>query len=110
MMSGSILQLFSEPVELKCPTCGLAFQETHECRRCKTDLTLLMQTAVYSWKLREKARWFLLHNEYDEALRHAEKAQAIHRTKIGALLEQLAVTAIEKRRSAGAHLQRMLFE
>lgn len=109
-MNQDILQHFFEPIELNCPTCGLSFQDNQECRRCKTDLTLLMQTVKYSWKVRDKARQLLLNHDYDQALHSAQKAQAIHRTKMGELIEQLAWTALEKRCSARTHLQTILFE
>lgn len=109
-MNPSIIQYFSDAVELKCPTCSLSFQGDQTCRRCKTDLTLLMQTAMYAWKIRDAARQFLLNNNPLQAWQYAQKAQAIHHTKMGELIEQLAFVAMEKHMQKCTRLQTFLFE
>lgn len=98
------------PVELKCPTCSLTFHNQPVCRRCNTDLTLLMRTALVAWKMREQARRFLVNHDYENALRAARRAQAIHRTNRGELLEQAVFAALSLRMRKRIHLRTLLFE
>lgn len=84
-----------KPVSLKCPTCGQKYKGALTCRRCGTDLTLYLTMLTQAWQLREKAKRSILNNDYEEALRIAQKAQAVHYTSQGALLVNLTL-ALEK--------------
>jgi hypothetical protein len=89
-------QKFASP-QLSCPTCALAFHGQSQCRRCGTDLSLLMKTAALAWEVRDRARRCLLEREFEKAIQLARKAQAIHKSPFGELLEQLASRGIEAR-------------
>lgn len=89
---------FSESTEssallsLKCPTCGLRFHGQNQCRRCGTDLTLLMRTAFFALVLRNRARDCLRQGRIESAWRTLQKAQSLQDTPAGrSLLEWTAM-------------------
>ncbi len=82
---------------LKCPTCGLKFHAERQCRRCKTDLTFVMETVEIAWKLRNQARHWLMQGEYEQALSLARRAQTMHRVPMGDLLVRFSEYAVEQR-------------
>lgn len=90
------LSRFFEKPELICPTCGLIINGQQCCRRCRTDLSLLMKTATQAWKLRNRARAYLLAGEFEKSLHYIREAQTFHKTGFGELIERLAVSGITK--------------
>ncbi len=88
---------FPEKTEMPliCPTCKVAFSNQTTCRRCGSDLSLLMKTATHAWALREQARRGLLQGRFEEAWQRARQAQAVQRTPWGERLEQFARHAME---------------
>lgn len=74
----------------QCPTCGLKFQGQNPCRRCKTDLSLLLLTANRALRLRNQARLCMFLGEYRRAIEYAETAQSLHFTSVGNLILRLA--------------------
>lgn len=66
-----------------CPACRARYRGRGECPRCGADLTALMRLVVEAWEQRERARSAVLRGEYPAALRHAARAQQLHRTPAG---------------------------
>ncbi|MFB3788228.1 MAG: hypothetical protein ACE15F_17860 [bacterium] len=82
-------------ISLICPTCKVAFSNQANCRRCGSDLSLLMRAATRAWELREAARRGLLQGRFVEAWKHARQAQAVQRTPRGERLEAYARHAMK---------------
>lgn len=95
-MQDIITAAITESPKLKCPTCGLRFHHLLQCRRCGTDLSLLMKTASAALFLRNEARRLMKEGRFDLALKQARKAQSLQKTGAGKGLAQLAENALRK--------------
>ena len=95
-MSGIDLQkILSAPI-LKCPTCGLRFHGQLVCRRCGTDLSLLMKTAGCALQLRNQARQCFMKEEYSQAMQWIQKAETLQKTNSGRTLLAMIKQALNK--------------
>jgi hypothetical protein len=63
---------------MRCPTCRAEQPWSDQCRRCKSDLTLLRATAqAFAWHRRECLRLLRL-AQFEAALEQARLAFALH--------------------------------
>lgn len=78
------------PIDLRCPTCKVKISSQNQCRRCGSDLSLLIKTASHAYQIREKARQCLLEGKFNEAYSLAQQAQSLHKTEQGFMIQSIA--------------------
>ena len=85
---------------MRCPVCRADGNLTEQCRRCKADLSLLVQLERERSACVAAAQWHAGRDEADQCLANAHRAHALHKGKdslrllaLGSLLKRDFTTA-----------------
>ena len=78
---------------LTCPVCKAGFRGEAECPRCGADLTPLMLLSAHAYRLRQTARRALEAGDFETALTSAYRAENLHSTGPGRLLQFISMLA-----------------
>jgi hypothetical protein len=78
-----------------CPVCHARFRGAAKCPRCGAGLMPLMLLVAHAYRLRQQSRHALRKSDCSAALACAERAQQLHATPEGHLLQWVCAAARE---------------